>query len=91
MYLIVSGLGLEEAKAVTSPGEEEKGWEPAEINVINEEGEDEYEEVKVTVDSGAVVTVGPKHQCTGYPIEPTEASRAGRDLLKIMEFERSKR
>ena len=40
-----------------------------------------WEEVEATVDSGAVKTVGSTEQCTGYRMEPTAASKAGRNFI----------
>ena len=37
-------------------------------------GDEEWEAIKITVDSGAVDTVGPKGIATGVPIQSTEAS-----------------
>jgi hypothetical protein len=45
------------------------------------EAEEEWEEVIVTVDSGAVDTVGPKHVARGIKVVPTEASKAGRGFV----------
>ena len=36
-----------------------------------------WEEVKITIDSGAVDTVGPKDVGMGFPVQPTEASKKG--------------
>ena len=36
-----------------------------------------WAEVKVTIDSGAVDTVGPKEVGVGFPVQPTEASTKG--------------
>jgi hypothetical protein len=40
-------------------------------------GSTSWEEVKITIDSGAVDTVGPKEVGTGFPVQPTEASKKG--------------
>ena len=37
--------------------------------------------VKVTVDSGAVTTVGPRAVCAAFPIEETPASKAGKHFV----------
>ena len=39
--------------------------------------EDAWEEINITIDSGAVDTVGPKGVGSGYPIQQTEASNRG--------------
>ena len=39
--------------------------------------EEEWESVKITVDSGAVDTVGPQGIAKGFPLLSTEASRKG--------------
>ena len=36
-----------------------------------------WEEVKITIDSGGVDTVGPNEVGTGFPVQPTEASTKG--------------
>ena len=36
-------------------------------------GDDEWEEISITIDSGAVDIVGPKGIGSGYPIQPIEA------------------
>ena len=36
-----------------------------------------WEEVNITIDSGAVDTVGPREVGTGFPVQPTEASKKG--------------
>ena len=41
-------------------------------------GEGEWEEVKITVDSGAVDTVGPRTLGKGIPLMDTEASKQGK-------------
>ena len=41
-------------------------------------GEGEWEEVKITVDSGAVDTVGPRTLGKGIPLVETEASKQGK-------------
>ena len=53
-----------------------KEWKRVEVCAV-ETRDEEWETVEVSVDSGAVVTVGPKEKCTGYPLEETEASRRG--------------
>ena len=53
-----------------------KKWKRVDICSV-EVDDDEWETVEVSVDSGAVVTVGPRGKCTGYPLEETEASRKG--------------
>ena len=42
-------------------------------------GEDHtgWEEVKITIDSGVVDTVGPKDVGMGFPVQPMEASKKG--------------
>ena len=40
----------------------------------------DWKEPDVSVDSGAVTTVGPRRKCTTFLIEPTEASRSGKHL-----------
>ena len=37
----------------------------------------EWEEVKITIDSGAVDTVGQKEVGKAFPAQPTEASKKG--------------
>ena len=56
---------------------EKKHWKKVE-HMINGVQEGEWEVVEVTVDSGAVTTVGPKDVATAFPLEETEESRAGR-------------
>ena len=51
-------------------------WKRVDLCAVETEA-DEWGTVEVSVDSGAVVTVGPKEKCTGYPLEETEASRKG--------------
>jgi len=41
--------------------------------------EDDWEYVKMTIDSGSVDTVGPPTIAADVPVKPTEASKAGRD------------
>ena len=39
---------------------------------------EEWEDIKITVDSGAVDTVGPQSLGKGFPLMETEASRSGK-------------
>ena len=36
-------------------------------------GDEDWEEIQITIDSGAVDTVGPKEVGVGFPVQPTEA------------------
>ena len=51
----------------------------SELQSDDEEGDDKLERIEVTVDSGAVDTVGPPRIANKFPIRETRASRAGLD------------
>lgn len=51
---------------------------PVDVIDVKTKVETKWEKVKLTVDSGAVDTVGPPTVGKGIPIKPTAASKAGR-------------
>ena len=65
-----------------------KSWEALRIHNAEEseqgdilhmgQNEEEWEEVKIKVDSGAVDTVGPRSLGKGFPLLETEASKQGK-------------
>ena len=51
-----------------------KTWAKGDVMHLGRE-DDEWEEINITIDSGAVDTVGPKGIRSGCPIQPIESSK----------------
>ena len=60
---------------------DEKDPDEGDVMHLGKKDDDEWEEITITIDSGAVGTVGPKGIGSGYPIQQNRSITYG-DVLQ---------